>query len=181
MSKYKYLNVENIISNFKRKISTLHSGRVNSSILDTILVSCYGQKMHFNELATITIPEPSQLLITPFDKGIIDEMQKAILESNLGVNPVNDGAGLRLHFPPLTEENRKKKVKDLYKLMEESRIEIRIKRQEILKAYKKKKEDGEISENELVAFEQELQKETNNLNQEIEVLAKEKESELLKF
>lgn len=180
MSKYQYLLANRILENYHRRLSGLRSGRVNSGILENILVEAYGSKMHFHELATITIPEPSQLLITPFDKSVISAMEKAIYDSPLGVSPVNDGAGLRLNFPPLTEETRKARVKDLYKMMEEARIELRQNRQDVLKSKKNEKEEGLLSESEFLVFEKALQEEVDNLNKEIEAITKEKEEELMK-
>jgi len=177
---YKILSALEIIEKFKKQLSSIQTGRVTGSVLDTLLVEAYGAKMHIKEIATVTVPEPAQLMVTPFDKGLIQAIAKAINDSNLGVNPQDDGAGVRLVFPPLTEEARKNRVKDVYKLMEDSRIEVRLKRQDVLKTKKKEKEDGFLSENELTAFETELQKEVDNLNKEIEDIAKVKEGEIMK-
>ncbi|NJS41359.1 ribosome recycling factor [Candidatus Gracilibacteria bacterium] len=108
---YKYLNSDKILEHFHHKLSGIRTGRVNASVLDTILVDVYGSKLTIKELATITMPEPTQLLITPFDKNLIQDIQKAINNSTLGVNPNDDGAGIRLAFPPLTEENKKERLK----------------------------------------------------------------------
>lgn len=178
---YKYLSAQKIIDSYKRSLSGIRSGRVNAAILENIYVEAYGSKMHIHEIATINVPELSQLLITPFDKSLNNGIEKAIRDSNIGANPVNDGAGIRLVFPPLTEETRKLRVKEIYKLLEECRISIRSNRQDLLKSKKQAKDSGEISEDELKRFEIELQKEVDNLNKEVDDLAKSKESEMMKM
>jgi ribosome recycling factor len=181
MPKYLILPGNEILERYKKHLSGIRSGRVNSSILESMTVEAYGSKMHFNEIATITIPEPVQLLITPFDKSLISNIVKAINDSNLGVNPQDDGVGVRLMFPPLTEETKKLRVKDLHKLREEARIEVRLKRQDALKDAKDEKEQGISSEDDLKSFEDNLQKEVDNLNSEIEEITKNKEDEVMKI
>lgn len=182
MSGYSILSrATRIAEDFQEKLKSIRTGRVNASVLDTIMVEAYGTKMHINELATVTSPEPAQLLVTPFDKGVLTSMEKAVRDSNLGVNPVNDGAGLRLNFPPLTEENRKDKVKEVNKLLEEARIHVRTHRTDVLKDEKKLKEASEITEDDLKRFEEDLQKEVDHLNKELEELAKKKQDELMKI
>lgn len=181
MPKYTILPGVEILERYRKHLTGIRSGRVNSSILEAITVEAYGSKMHFNEIATITIPEPVQLLITPFDKGLISNIVKAINDSNLGVNPQDDGAGVRLVFPPLTEETKKMRVKDLHKLREDARIEVRVKRQDALKDKKDEKEQALISEDDLRFFEDNLQKEVESLNTEIEEITKAKEEEVMKI
>ncbi|MEI6728511.1 MAG: ribosome recycling factor [bacterium] len=181
MPNYKYITAKEVTDRYHKTLAGIRSGRVNSAILETITVEAYGSRMHFHELATITVPEPGQLLITPFDKSLISAMSKAIQDSNLGVTPMDDGAGLRLTFPPLTEETRKVRVKEVHKLQEDAKIEIRLKRQDLMKAKKKEEDDGLISETELGIFEKELQAEVDNLNKEVETITKEKEEELMKI
>lgn len=177
---YTYLPGSKLLEILHEKLSTIRTGRINSSILDSIEVEAYGSKMHFIELATVTTPEAAQLLITPFDKTVLPAMEKAIIDSNLGVNPVNDGAGLRLVFPPLTEENKMKRVKEIATHLEEARIMIRSNRQDVLKKMKRDKEAGEITEDDLRRQEGDLQKEVDSLNAEFEKIAKEKEEDLMK-
>jgi ribosome recycling factor len=181
MSKYKLLPGAQIIDRLVKKIASIRTGSVNSSILENVFVEAYGSKMHFEELATITKPEPTQLMITPFDKSVLNSMYKAILDSNLGINPVNDGAGLRLNFPPLTEETRRIKVKEINQLAETAKIELRQTRQDLIKTKRKEETDGFISESELTIFESSMQKEVDELNKEIEAVVKAKEVELMKI
>jgi len=177
---YSFLPGNKIIETFANKISVIRAGRVTVSILDNILVDAYGSKMQINELATITAPDANQLLITPFDKGLVKDIEKAILTSNLGVNPGSDGAGLRLVFPPMTQEARQLKVKELAKLLEEIKIVVRNHRQDELKKIKHQKENSEISEDIEQKLEKDLQKEVDALNKELESMFAKKEAELLK-
>jgi ribosome recycling factor len=175
------LNSNKIIEHYKKTLSTIRTGSVNLSVLDHILVECYGTKMKIVELATINKPESSQLVITPFDKTVNASIAKAITVANIGVNPVDNGAGVILNFPPLTEESRKLKVKDLKKEEEVAKITIRQERQSLMTFARKRKEDKEISEDELKRFETDLQREVDKINKEIEELTKGKESELMKM
>jgi ribosome recycling factor len=177
---YSYLPAQTIIDKFREKLSGLRTGRVNSSILDSILVDAYGSKMRFVEIATVTIPAPAQLMITPFDKSLLPAMDKAIVDSNVGVSPVNDGAGLRLNFPPMTEETRKQRLKEVGVLLEEMIVSIRGNRQDVLKKLKHQKEEGELSEDELRREETDIQKEVESLTAELKAIAKAKETEILK-
>lgn len=172
---------QKIIDNLKKHLSSMRTGRVNAAVLENIYVEAYGSKMHIHEIATINVPEPTQLLITPFDKGLNNAIEKAITDSNLGVNPVNDGAGIRLVFPPLTEETRRLRVKEISKLLEESKISVRNIRQDLLKVQKNLKDSGDISEDELKRFELELQKEIDQINKELESISNDKEAEIMKI
>jgi len=172
---YKLIPAQKIKDFLSHKLQSIHSGRVSPATLDPILVEVYGTKLSVKELATITLPEPAQLLVTPFDRSTLPAIEKAIKESNLGVNPINNGAGLRLVFPPLTEETRKARLKEVKKLLEEAKIYLRQERQELLKSKKKDKDEGLLSEDEFKQFEKSLQQEVDSLNQELELIAKHKE------
>ncbi len=177
---YNLINGDKTLDFFKTKLSSIRTGRVNATVLDPIQVDAYGTKMSIVEIATVTVPEPGQLMITPFDKNLIKDIQKAISDSNLGVNPSDDGAGVRLNFPPLTEENKKARLKEVGALLEESKITVRSNRQDLLKGQKRKAEAGEISEDDVKRFEKNLQDEVNSLNKELEEIAKQKEDDLMK-
>jgi len=176
-----YLDSNKILDHFQRQLSVIRTGLVNASVLDHITVVAYGSKMKIVEIAAITKPEPSQLMITPFDKGLISGIAKAIRESNLGINPADDGAGIRLVFPPLTEENRKNRIKEVTIELENTKIVVRNERQSILKQFKQQKEQSEISEDELKKAETEVQKEVEILNAKLEEISKNKEAELMKM
>jgi ribosome recycling factor len=174
------LNSQKIIEHYTKSISSIRTGNVNSSVLDHVFVDVYGSKMKIIELATINKPESAKLIVTPFDKGVNQAICKAIITANLGVNPVDNGAGIILNFPPLTQETRKLKIKELLKEEEKTKIVIRQDRQSLLNKAKKDKDAGELSEDELKKFEIELQKEVEKANKEIEMITKTKEQELLK-
>jgi ribosome recycling factor len=178
---YNLLQGIKILENLKTKLSSIRTGRVNSSVLDNILVEAYGAHLHIKELATVTVPEPGQLLITPFDKSVISAIEKALVDNNVGANPNNDGAGIRLIFPPLTEESRAIKAKEVHKVLEEVKISVRNIRQDLLKHKKREHEDDLISEDELKRYENDLQKEVDLVNKELESLAKQKQEEIMKI
>ncbi len=175
------LNTDKILNHYNKVLSTIRSGTVNASILDNIYVEAYDSKMKIIEVATINKPESAQLIITPFDKGLLPSIAKAISLANIGVNPVDNGAGVILNFPPMTEESRKIRVKELKKEEENAKIVVRQERQNLLSGAKKQKENSEMSEDELKKFETELQKDVEKTNKEIEKLTKQKEDELLKM
>lgn len=176
-----HLNNIKIIEHYKKSLSVIRTGLINSSILDHILINAYDSKMKVIELATVNKTESSQLVITPFDKSLCAVIAKAITVANIGVNPVDNGAGVILNFPPLTEETRKIKVKELKKEEELTKITIRQERQNVLVTAKKQKESSEISEDALKNIEIDVQKEVDNLNKEVETLTKAKEQELMKL
>jgi ribosome recycling factor len=178
---YKHISSLKILDHFSHILSGIRTGRANSSVLEPISVEMYGSKMQIKELATITLPEPATILITPFDKSAIRSISTAISNSNLGVNPIDDGAGIRLVFPPLTEDTRKKLAKSVSVFVEDAKIIVRNSRQDILKVWKKQKEDSQLSEDELKKLESELQLEVTNLNKEIEEKGKKKSEEILKL
>lgn len=178
-----YINSKAILNKLTEKLATYRAGRVNSSLLDHIMVfvSAYGVSMKVVELATINSPESNQLVITPFDKGHLNLIEQAIIKSNLGVNPVNDGFIVRLVFPPLTEERRKDMAKEVGKEEETFKIEVRQIRQDHMNTWKKQKEAGEISEDQLEKNKSDLQDEVDKINKEIESIIKHKQEELMKL
>ncbi len=176
---YKHLDITKILEHYHTTLSGIRTGRANSSVLEPITVEYYGSRMQIKELATLTLPEPAQIQISPFDKGAIKAISTAISNSNLGVNPIDDGIVIRLNFPPLTEETRKKLAKTVSIAMEDARIAVRNNRQDLLKLWKKQKDDSEISEDILKKLEDELQKEVTELNKELETIAKHKEKDIM--
>ncbi len=181
-TQYVYLeNAQKIIEHLHHQLKSIRTGRINASVLETVLVDAYGSKMHIVELATILQPEASQLLITPFDKSVMSAIEKAVRDANIGVNPVNDGAGVRLVFPPMTEESRKLRAKEVDKHLEEVKIQVRQSRLDAMDVIKKQEKDGDIGEDDLARGEEELQKEVKLLNTELEDIGTAKKEELLKM
>jgi ribosome recycling factor len=176
---YTLIDGKKVLEHFIQKLAQIRTGRVNTSILDHVVVEAYESKLSIIEVATISVPEPSQLMITPFDKSLLRNIEKALTDQNVGANPNNDGIGIRLVFPPLTQETRKEKTKEVFRDMEDAKIMVRNMRQDILKTKKRQHENDEISDDELKRFETDLQKEVDTLNKELEATAKTKEQELL--
>jgi ribosome recycling factor len=163
----------------RHEFSTLRTGRANPSILDGILVDAYGGAMPINELAQVHAPEARQLIISPYDRAMVGPIEKAIKNSDLNINPINDGASLRLNLPSLTEERRKDMVKVLHKKAEEGRIAIRNVRRDINDRVKGLEKKGETSEDLAKRSLDQLQKLTDKYIAEVDQLQKAKEAELM--
>lgn len=158
-------------------LSTMKAGRANPTMLDRIQVEYYGSMCPINQVANVSAPEPRVIMVTPWEKSMLKEIEKAILKSDLGINPANDGAVIRLVVPELTEETRKNLVKNVKKTGEDSKVAIRSIRRDANEKVKALKKDGEISEDDVKKGEESIQKVTDRFIKEIDslVLAKEKE------
>ena len=161
-----------------RECGAIRAGRANASLLDRITVEYYGAPTPLNQLASITVPEARVLLISPFDKGSIADIERAINESDLGINPANDGSVIRLVIPALTEETRKELAKEVKKVGENAKIAIRNIRDAMDEAKKQEKEK-EITEDQLKTLEKDIQKATDDAVNKIDSMIAEKEKELL--
>ncbi|TDT61580.1 ribosome recycling factor [Fonticella tunisiensis] len=164
---------------FKRELQSLKAGRANPSMLDKIMVDYYGTPTHVSQLATISAPEPRLLVIQPWDRNAIKDIEKAILKSDLGLNPTNDGQVIRLMIPELTEETRKNLVKVVKKLGEEAKIAIRNVRKDGNDKLKTLKKEGNYSEDEIKRTEDEIQKLTDIYVKEVDKLVEAKEKEIM--
>ncbi|MFL0249863.1 ribosome recycling factor [Clostridium neuense] len=167
------------ISVLKQDLSTMKAGRANPSILDRIEVDYYGTMTPLNQMANVSAPEPRILLIQPWDKSSIKNIEKAILVSDLGLNPSNDGAAIRLVIPELTEETRKNIVKNVKKAGEESKVAVRSIRRDANDKVKALKKDNSITEDEAKKAEDDIQKKTDSFIKEIENLVEIKEKEVM--
>ncbi len=163
------------IESLEEKLKTVRAGRANPSSLDRVTVDYYGSQTPLKQLATISVPEATQLLIKPFDKTCLKDIEKAIFESNLGYTPNNDGESIRIVIPALTEDRRKELIKQVKAIGEESKISIRNIRHEGLEAVKKE----DLAEDEEKSIEKDIQDKVNSFNKEIDNLVKEKEKELM--
>lgn len=163
----------------KKELQSLKAGRANPSILDKLMVDYYGTPTHISQLATISTPESRTLVIQPWDKKIIKDIEKAIQKSDLGMNPNNDGQVIRLAVPELTEETRKNLVKVVKKHGEESKVAIRSIRRDANERLKLLKKDGTHSEDEVKKTEDEIQKITDNYIKEIDKTVEIKEKEIM--
>lgn len=171
--------LEKAIEFLVSELSNIHTGRASVSLVDDILVDVYGAKQPIKSIASINIPEARQIVIQPWDRGVVSQIEAAIRDSELGFSPVNTGDVIRINLPELTEERRKEYVKVAKEKAEEARVGIRTARADIWNAIKKAKTDGAISEDDMYRGEAEIQKLVDLYNKKVEDLAHEKERELL--
>jgi ribosome recycling factor len=167
------------IQAYTRELASIRAGRASASLLDRITVDYYGAPTPVNQLAGISTPEARLLVIQPYDKSILGEIEKAILKSDLGLNPSNDGMIIRLSIPQLTEERRKDLVKVVKKESEEAKIAIRNIRRDANDDLKKLEKNGEITEDALRGFSEDIQKLTDEHISKIDKITKDKEKEIL--
>ncbi len=167
------------IASLKDEFNTIRTGRASAALFDKVRVDYYGDKSPLSQVATISIPEARLVVIQPWDKGLIGEIEKAIQRSELGLNPSNDGKVIRIAIPPLTEERRKELVKQAKAQAEQSRVAIRNIRRDGNDELKKMEKDGELTEDGLKTVEEELQKSTDKFIQEINKILDEKEKEIM--
>lgn len=167
--------MDKAITSYETRLKTVRAGRANPSSLDGVSVDYYGTLTPLKQLATISVPEATQLLIKPFDKSCLKDIEKAIFESNLGYTPNNDGESIRIVIPALTEDRRKELIKQVKKMAEDAKVSVRNARHEGLDRTKK----SEMSEDEIKEAEKNIQDLVNEYNKKIESILKEKEQELL--
>lgn len=167
------------IQAFKRELATVRAGRANPAILDKIHVNYYGAPTPLNQLSSITVPEARLLVIQPYDKSVLQDIEKAILKADLGLNPSNDGSVIRISIPPLTEETRRALAKDVKGMAEDAKVAIRNIRRDANDDLKKLEKDGQITEDEHRSLSDDVQKETDHHVKEIDNIAKEKEKEIM--
>ena len=160
------------------QLATIRAGRANAAVLDQIQVDYYGVPTPVQQLASVASPDPRSLLITPWDKSTLKGIEKAILTSDLGINPQNDGHSIRLVFPPLTEERRKDLVKMTKKYGEESKVAIRNIRRDAVEKFKKQQKASEITEDDYKIAEKDIQKLTDDFIKELDKICDNKEKEL---
>ena len=164
---------------YRRELVSLRAGRANPKLLDRIMVDYYGTQTPLNQMANIMSPEPRMLTISLWDPKLIPLVEKAILKSDLGLNPANDGKIIRLVIPELNEERRKELTKLVWKNAEESKVAVRSIRRDAMEHFKKLKKDSSITEYDQRKAEEELQKVTDAAIKDIDELAKEKEKEIM--
>lgn len=171
--------MEKSVDTFKNELSKVRTGRASISLLDGISVDAYGSPMPMNQVATMTIPESRMIAIQPWDPQMVPAIEKAIMKSNLGLAPANDGKVIRLTIPQLTEERRKELVKQVRKVAEEFRVAIRNVRREAIDTLKQQKKDKYISEDDLFKLQDDAQKETDTYVKQIDIVTEHKEKEMM--
>ncbi|MCL6597339.1 ribosome recycling factor [Alicyclobacillus macrosporangiidus] len=171
--------MEKAVQVFKRDVATVRAGRATPNMLDKVTVEYYGSQMPVNQVASVTTPEPRQLVIAPWDKGLLSEIERAIQKSDLGLNPMNDGSVIRLILPPLTEERRQELVKVVRKMAEEARVALRNIRRDANEDLKKLEKSGDAPEDEVRRATDKVQALTDRFVAEIDKAATAKEKEIL--
>ena len=167
------------VSVFGEQLAEVRAGRANPAILNKVTVSYYGVPTPINQVAGISVPEARLIVIQPWDLSILKEIEKAILASDIGINPNNDGKVIRLAFPELNEERRKELVKDVKKMAEEAKVAVRAIRRDGIEEAKAEQKEGNITEDELKNAENEIQKLTDKHVEEIDEILAKKEKEIM--
>ena len=167
------------IEALKFEFGTIRAGRANAAMLDKVRVDYYGTLTPINQMAAISVPEPRTLMITPWDKSAMHEIEKAIANSDVGLTPSNDGSVIRLSVPALTEERRKELCKQAKKAAEEFKVRIRNERRDANDKLKKLEKEGEITEDELKKAQDNVQKMTDKYTKEIDTLLDAKEKDIM--
>jgi ribosome recycling factor len=171
--------MEGAIEAMRREFAGVRTGKASPALLDTLRVEAYGSQMPLTQVGTVTVPEPRLITVQPWDKTLIRDIERAIRESDLGLNPSNDGNLIRIPIPPLTEERRKEYVRLLHKLAEEGRVAVRQARKDANDDIKHRQKDGELSEDEARREQEEVQKLTDQYVHRVDELLKKKEAEVL--
>jgi ribosome recycling factor len=173
--------MEKSVENLKREFKRIRTGRASTALLDGIKVECYETQMPLEQVASIAAPESRLITIQPWDQSITGEIEKAILKSELGLTPMNDGKIIRISIPPLTEERRRELAKIAKKMAEETKIAIRNLRRDANEMFKELKNEKEISEDELHKAYDDVQKITDGSVKKVDDLTAEKEKEITEF
>lgn len=172
-------HMEKALEAMRREFGTVRTGKASASVLDSVRVRAYGSMMPLNQVATVSAPEPRMLIVQPWDKGLMGDIERGIRDSNLGLNPANDGNIIRVPIPALNEERRKELAKSLHKLAEEGRVAVRHSRQEANKEVKQQQSDSKISEDDSRREQDKIQKLTDEYIAKIEQMLKHKEEEVM--
>lgn len=173
--------MEKSLVSLENEFSSIRAGRASASVLDKITVDYYGVPTAINSMASISVAEAKTLVIQPWDRSVLKEIEKAINASDLGIHPQNDGTVIRLNFPPLTEERRKELVKLVKKYAEESKVAVRSIRRDINEKFKAMKKASEITEDDLKDCEKKVQDLTDKYIKKIDAAAEKKEAEIMEI
>ena len=171
--------MEKSIGAYTEKLAEIRAGRANPAILNKIKIDYYGTPTPINQVAGISVPEARLIVIQPWDMSVLKEIEKAILASDIGINPNNDGKVIRLAFPELNEERRKELVKEIKKIAEEAKVAVRAIRRDGIDEAKAKQKNSEITEDELKSAEAEIQKITDKNIEQVDKILSDKENEVM--
>ncbi|WP_028986592.1 ribosome recycling factor [Thermicanus aegyptius] len=173
--------MEKALQTLKKELGTLRAGRANPSLLEKITVDYYGSPTPINQVASISVPEPRLLVLQPWDKSILHNIEKAIQKSDLGLSPTNDGTVIRIPIPPLTEERRVELTKLVKKYGEEAKVAIRNIRRDANESFKKMEKEGQISEDENRRYQEQVQELTDHYAKRVDETVKQKENEIMEI
>ena len=168
------------VEHTRRELQAIRTGRASLAILDAIRVDCYGTETPLQQVCTLTVPDPTLIVAQPWDVSLIPKIEKAILTSDMGLNPTNDGKLVRIPIPPLTEERRKQLAKRVHEIAEHGRTVVRLERREANEAFKRLLKDKAISEDDEKRALDQVQKSTDEHIRQIDEMSKHKEDEILK-
>ena len=171
--------MEAALAALKHEFASVRTGKATPALLDTVRVEAYGAKMPINQVATVSTPDASLLVVQPFDRSLIKQIEHAIQAASLGFNPANDGQVIRIPIPPLTQERRKEYVKLLHKMAEEARVAIRQARKDANDDVKRRQKDGDLSEDDVRREQDEVQKATDRFIAQVDEVLKHKEAEVM--
>jgi ribosome recycling factor len=171
--------MDGAISTFKHDVASLRTGRASANVLDPVMVEAYGSRMPLNQVANITVPEPRMLAVSIWDKSMVNAVDRAIRESNLGLNPIVDGQNLRIPLPELNEERRRSLAKLAHDYAEKSKVAIRHVRRDGMDDLKKAEKDGDIGQDVSRNQSEKVQKMTDDMISEVDRLLAEKEKEIM--
>lgn len=171
--------MEKALDTVRREFAGVRTGKASPALLDTVRVEAYGSLLPVNQVGQVSAPEPRMLTVQPYDKSLIKAVERALRESDLGLNPSNDGNLIRIPLPPLTEERRREYVKLLHRYAEEGRVAVRQARQHANDDIKKRQKDGELTEDEMRRSQDQVQKLTDEYVHKVDDLLKKKEAEVL--
>ncbi|MFT8317109.1 MAG: ribosome recycling factor [Sporolactobacillus sp.] len=173
------LKMEKTVSAYQRELVTIRVGRANPSILNKVTVEYYGSETPLNQIASITAPEARLLLVQPYDRTALANIERGILKSDLGITPTNDGTVIRIAIPPLTEERRAELVKVVHKIAEEAKVAVRNVRREANEQVKKLEKSNELTKDDVRAAEEDVQKLTDETIKKIDRISSDKEKEMM--
>lgn len=173
--------MQGALNNLQREFSKVRTGRANPRLLDSVRVDYYGTPTPINQLAGVSVPEANQLLIKPYDRKAVKDVEKAILAANIGVTPQNEGEQLRIVLPQLTEERRRQLVKDVKKLTEEAKIAIRNVRRDANDGIKKLEKSGDLSEDDSKGYQEDVQTLTDTYVEKADAAYADKEKDLMEL
>ncbi|MBP1968072.1 ribosome recycling factor [Virgibacillus natechei] len=171
--------MQQAVQAFSKNLASVRAGRASANLLDNVYVDYYGASTPLHQLSSISVPEARMLLISPYDKSSLSDVEKAIQKADLGISPSNDGNVIRINMPALTEERRKDLVKVVGKYAEESRVQVRNVRRDANDQLKKAEKNNDLTEDQLRSFQENVQKETDNQIAKIDQITKDKENDIM--